>query len=126
MEHIHPDDAFEQLKNIYNSLIVGGHYICITPNRVSGPHDISKYFDIVATGFHLKEYSVSELVKLFEKVGFSRCNSYVGTKGHYVKVPMALQRSLEAFISILPNCIRVLITRTPLRGLLGIRLVGRK
>lgn len=126
IEHLHPDDAFEQLQNIYNSLIAGGYYLCITPNRLSGPHDISKYFDIVATGFHLKEYSVSELVKLFKKIGFSSCDSYVGAKGYYIKVPITLQRLLEALMGMLPNRIRFLIARTPLRGLLGIRLVGKK
>jgi len=41
MEHLHPDDAREQLGNIYRALKPGGVYICITPNRISGPHDIS-------------------------------------------------------------------------------------
>jgi SAM-dependent methyltransferase len=70
MEHLHPDDAMAQLKNIYRALKPGGHYICITPHRLSGPHDISKYFDEVATGFHLKEYMVSELTDLFHEAGF--------------------------------------------------------
>jgi SAM-dependent methyltransferase len=34
MEHLHPDDALEQLRNIYCSLMPGGRYICITPNRL--------------------------------------------------------------------------------------------
>jgi SAM-dependent methyltransferase len=55
MEHLHPDDALDQLKNVYNVLVLGGVYICITPNRLNGPHDISRYFDTVAQGFHLKE-----------------------------------------------------------------------
>ena len=74
MEHLHPDDAVDQLKNIYNALVNGGKYICITPNRLTGPHDISKYFDNVATGFHLKEYTVTELSGLFREVGFSDCS----------------------------------------------------
>jgi SAM-dependent methyltransferase len=41
MEHIHPDDAREQLANIQHALASGGSYICITPNRLNGPHDIS-------------------------------------------------------------------------------------
>ena len=41
MEHLHPDDAVEQLANVYDALKPGGVYLCITPNRVSGPHDIS-------------------------------------------------------------------------------------
>src|SRR6185503_12322595 len=56
MEHLHPDDAMDQLRNVYESLAPGGLYICITPNRLSGPHDVSQYFEDVATGFHLKEY----------------------------------------------------------------------
>ena len=57
MEHLHPDDALEQLQGIWRALRPGGVYICLTPNRVNGPHDISQYFDSVATGFHLKEYT---------------------------------------------------------------------
>jgi hypothetical protein len=33
-------------------------YCCVTPNRISGPHDISVYFDSAARGLHLKEYSI--------------------------------------------------------------------
>lgn len=61
MEHLHPDDAYEQLQEIYNALIPGGIYICITPNRLSGPHDVSQYFDSIATGFHPKEYTTVEM-----------------------------------------------------------------
>lgn len=72
MEHLHPDDAFEQLQNLYRALKPGGIYICVTPNRLSGPHDTSQFFDDIATGWHLKEYTVSELYKLFRQVGFSK------------------------------------------------------
>ena len=57
MEHLHPDDALEQLGEIYRALGPGGVYVCITPHRFSGPHDISRFFDAEARGFHLKEYS---------------------------------------------------------------------
>ena len=57
MEHLHPDDALEQLRSIYQVLAPGGVYVCITPNRLNGPHDISGYFADVATGLHLKEYT---------------------------------------------------------------------
>ena len=72
MEHIHPDDALAQLQNIQRILIQGGKYICITPNKINGPWDISTYFDESATGLHLKEYSVKELDKIFKKTGFSK------------------------------------------------------
>lgn len=50
MEHLHPDDAADQLRNLSRALKKGGRYVCITPHRFSGPHDVSKHFDEVATG----------------------------------------------------------------------------
>jgi predicted methyltransferase len=48
MEHLHPDDASEQLANVYRALKPGGVYCCVRPNRISGLHDISVYFETVA------------------------------------------------------------------------------
>jgi hypothetical protein len=126
MEHLHQDDAFEQLKNIYKSLIPRGIYICITPNRLGGPHDISQYFDKVATGFHLKEYTTSELVKLFQTVGFASCDSYIEVKGVYTKIPKVMICLFETLLNVLPYSLMNRIARGPLRVLLGIILVGRK
>ena len=61
MEHLHPDDAVEQLRNIHRALKPGGVYVCVTPNRLYGPSDISAFFDDEARGFHLKEYSLDEI-----------------------------------------------------------------
>ena len=127
MEHLHPDDAFEQLQNIYNALVPGGNYICITPNRLSGPHDISVFFDKVATGFHLKEYTTRELSGLFRKVGFSRIRIYVGFRGIHFIFPAPLLFLCEALLYKLPTALRESIARSrPFRVLLGIRLVGTK
>ena len=127
MEHIHPDDAFEQLRNIYSSLAPGGVYICITPNRLSGPHDISRFFDSVASGFHLKEYTVSELRDLFIRVGFSKTMVNVGMMGKYINLPVSLSVLSEKFLMILPRKTRKFIaSNLPLRKLIGIRLVGIK
>jgi SAM-dependent methyltransferase len=49
MEHLHPDDAVAQLENVARAIRPGGVYVCITPNRLSGPHDVSRGFDEVAT-----------------------------------------------------------------------------
>lgn len=106
MEHVHPDDAREQLLNIYNALRPGGVYICVTPNRAAGPHDISQYFDPVATGFHLKEYTWSELSRLFRAVGFSKVEGYAGVKKKYFKVPLRLLCLLESVLFLLPDAIR--------------------
>jgi len=88
IEHLHPDDVMEHLENIIKILIRGGKYICVTPNRLFGPHDISMYFDEVASGFHLKEYTYTELFRLFKKAGFQRVGTYIGVNRNYYKVPV--------------------------------------
>ncbi len=42
MEHLHPDDAAEQLREIFKALAPGGTYLCFTPNSMTGPHDVSR------------------------------------------------------------------------------------
>lgn len=127
MEHLHPDDAFEQLENIYNALIPGGVYICTIPNRLNGPHDVSRYFDEVATGFHLKEYTTFELSSLFRQVGFSRVKVYIGAKGKYLSLPAFLIAFFEQSLLKLPCSYRRAVVKTlPFRILLGTRFVGIK
>lgn len=127
MEHLHPSDAFDQLQNIYKVLTAGGIYICLTPNRLTGPNDISKYFDKVSTGFHLKEYMLTELCALFRRVGFSRIRSYVGAKGIYIKFPLSLVKLCEKLLIVLPFSLRRRIVNTlPFRILLRISIVGKK
>lgn len=82
MEHLHPEDALAQLANLYRVLRPGGHYLCITPNRLSGPHDISAHFDNVATGFHLKEYTIGELASLLRKACFRRVRVFLSFHGY--------------------------------------------
>ncbi len=127
MEHLHPDDALEQLQNIYKSLAPGGIYICITPNRLSGPHDISKYFDRIATGFHLKEYTIAELKKKFRKTGFSKIGTYIGGRGFYIKFPLFLTILCERILSLLPFSLRRKVANIILfKAILGIIIIGEK
>ncbi len=130
MEHLHPDDANDQLKNIYKALIPGGNYICITPNRLSGPHDVSKYFDEVATGFHLKEYTVSELYELFRTAGFSKISLYKSYKQNHLKFPLFPMtvntiKVCEEFLSRLPFSLRRKIASTPML-FRGMTIIGTK
>ena len=127
MEHLHPDDAHDQLKNIYTVLKPGGSYVCITPNRLNGPHDVSKDFDDVATGFHLKEYSNKELASLFREVGFAKVRRLLWLKGAVLSLPVALFAALEDVLLVLPARIRSRIARWAFFDLLlGIKLVGTK
>ena len=127
MEHLHPDDALKQLRNIYQSIAPGGVYICITPNRLCGPHDVSKYFDEEATGFHLKEYTQTELSQLFYQVGFSKLKAYIGGKGIYLRFPLFLIKIVENILEQLPFKLRKKLGNfLPIRALLGVILVGQK
>jgi SAM-dependent methyltransferase len=127
MEHIHPDDAREQLANIYGVLRPGGAYLCVTPNRLNGPHDISKYFDSVATGFHLKEYTVRELAELFRIAGFRVVTPYVGLRHRYVPLPLGALGALEALLEALPQgARRRMASSLILRNLLFISIYAVK
>jgi SAM-dependent methyltransferase len=127
MEHLHPDDALKQLHNIYNALSPGGIYICVTLNRLNGPHDVSKYFDRVATGFHLKEYTVAELYHLFRTSGFSKVRIFVLIRNIRVFLPVFPVRFCENILSALPYSFRKsLASIWPVAKLLGINLVGTK
>jgi SAM-dependent methyltransferase len=103
MEHLHPEDAEEQLRNIHRVLRKGGAYICITPNRISGPHDISRFFTDKPVGFHLREYSATELRALFLSVGFSKVTAYTIIKGRKVELPFATVSALEKIADSLPQ-----------------------
>jgi len=127
MEHLHPDDAYDQLQNIYKTIVPGGVYICITPNRLNGPHDISKYFDNVATGFHLKEYTFTELYGLLREVGFSSIKFYSGGRGIYMKIPLTLIRLCERVLTKVPFPLRRTIANIGiLRKLLNGIVVAKK
>jgi ubiquinone/menaquinone biosynthesis C-methylase UbiE len=126
MEHLHPDDAMDQLQNIYKALAPGGVYICITPNRLSGPHDVSQYFDQVATGFHLKEYTFAELAGIFRVVGFRKFQALSGARGLYLRVPTILPQALELLLQTSGRFGRKLARRLPLRLILGVKLIAWK
>lgn len=125
MEHLHPDDAKEQLQSIYKVLICGGKYICHTPNGLNGPHDVSKYFDDVATGFHLKEYTNQELSRLFKAVGFNNISTYVGIKGFNFRFPLIFVILFEKVLTLFSCRLRKKISPL-LRPVLGIKMVGVK
>lgn len=127
MEHLHPDDALDQLRGLCAALAPGGVYICLTPNRLNGPHDISRDFDDEATGFHLKEYTIGELSRCFREVGFRQVRVYAGAKGRYIRLPTFPVTCAEKFLDLLPTRLGKWLARTVVaRLVLGIRLVGVK
>lgn len=127
MEHLHPDDALKQLHNIHNALAPKGIYMCLTPNRLNGPHDISSDFDTVATGFHLKEYTVTELYHLFQTAGFSKMRIFVPLKNIRIFLPVFPARLCEKMLNVLPYPLRKSLASVwPVAKLLGISMVGTK
>ena len=103
MEHLHPDDALDQLRNLVRALRPGGRYICLTPSGISGPHDISMYFSEEPTGFHLKEYTTTELERMLRSAGFTRVAVLVPVGERFVVVPVRMSTILEALMRRLPR-----------------------
>ncbi len=126
MEHLHPEDAMDQLADIYRSLAVGGTYLCVTPNRLTGPHDISRYFDETATGFHLKEYTSRELIAIFERVGFRTAHQCVITNRGPVSLPNRLWGACERTFESIPRRLRARVSRGAIAKLFELRIVAVK
>lgn len=127
MEHLHPDDALDQLRGLHAALKPGGVYICITPSRLTGPHDISCVFDREATGFHLKEYTVGDLAALFRQVGFTKIRIIFGGRGKFMLLPTWTATIFENLLDLLPHGLRKAIAlKPPFRWLFGVRLAGFK
>ncbi len=126
IEHLHPDDAKEHIINVYNILKPNGIYLCITPNRLSGPHDISRNFDIIATGFHLKEYTVYELSNLFYNAGYSKVYIMLNLRIKIILLKIFPIVLIERILEILPPSLMRKITFSPIKYLLGVCLIGIK
>jgi len=106
VEHIHPDDVVRQLAEVYRILKPGGIYYCVTPNRLLGPHDISRYFDTVATGLHLKEYTIGELANLYRNAGFDHVWVERSARSRRFRVPVPVMRAVEAMVGFVPWAMR--------------------
>ena len=74
IEHIAPSDTLHFLKNIYHLLKPQGLMIVMTPSKLTGPHDSSRFFESPGAqpvGFHLREFLLSELNDVLLNAGFA-------------------------------------------------------
>lgn len=76
IEHLAPLDLMDHLRSVYDSLLPGGKFILVMPNRLFGPMDVTRILDnsssgkIEAKGGHLNESTYHEMVEALSKVGF--------------------------------------------------------
>jgi SAM-dependent methyltransferase len=106
LEHLHPEDTEHHLRLVHRLLRPGGSYAFRTPNRHSGPHDVSRYFCDEPEGFHLKEWTTRELAALLRRVGYRRVRSFWLFKRRYFEIPPGALGLLEGFVGALPHALR--------------------
>jgi SAM-dependent methyltransferase len=123
VEHLHPDDLDDHLRGVLRVLRAGGRYLCVTPNRLSGPHDVSRHFAETPQGFHLREYTLGELADRFTAAGFREAATLTSVAGYAVdRVPgLHVARAAEAVLERLPHRAR----RRAARPLAAVKLVAR-
>jgi SAM-dependent methyltransferase len=127
IEHLHPDDARAHVQAVHEALVPGGVFVCITPNRLTGPHDVSEGFDPVATGFHLREYSTADLAGLLREAGFRHLRVLVGSAASHGAMPAGIAIAIEKVFRILPHRWRRRLGRAgAVRTWLGVRMVACK
>lgn len=72
VEHLHPGDIERHFRGCRAVLRPGGRLLFRTPHAFTGPHDISRVFELDApVGMHLREYTNSELVGHLRAAGFT-------------------------------------------------------
>jgi len=107
IEHLHPKDVEYHFQLVKRILRENGLYVFRTPHAFFGPHDISKYFSNVPEGFHLKEWTHSEIEEILKKLnytswcGFWRINKELNK--NYVKIPFFYFKVAEAMLKRHPK-----------------------
>lgn len=99
VEHLHPDDAALHFETVHRILRPGGRYILTTPERWTGPHDVSRWFSDTPQGFHLREWSYRDLVDATSAIGFEADATWWTARGRWVRLPVAMTLAIEAVVA---------------------------
>ena len=102
VEHLHPDDAREHFALVQRMLRPGGRYVLRTPERWTGPHDVSRWFSTTPQGFHLREWSYADLVHMGGQCGYRRCEATWNARGICVRWPLGLALVVESAVARMP------------------------
>lgn len=111
IEHLHPEDTEFHFRLVRKILRPQGVYVFRTPHRFSGPHDVSRYFSNEAEGFHLKEWTYSEIAKILKRLEYSSWSGYKYTKRNLTRKPFAYFIIIEYILNMLPKRLRKITSR---------------
>jgi SAM-dependent methyltransferase len=131
VEHLHPDDLTDHLRQVVDLLVDGGCYIVVTPNRIYGPHDISRGFSDRAVGLHLREYTHGDLARELGRAGFAEIG-VIGAPGSAPRFGrLGMIATVETVVDRLPGPLRRLAAsmaprRAPFRPLEQVKLVAHR
>jgi len=134
VEHLHPEDLATHLAEVARLLAPRGAYVCVTPNRVYGPHDISRYFDDEATGLHLSELTHRELARAMRAAGLGHVRGLRGVGVAPREVGLGPTSWLERLLTSCPAPLRRRLTslperfgsHAPFRPLEQVAVIGRR
>lgn len=77
-EHFHPQDIKTHFQAARRLLRPGGAYIMRTPHRSSGPHDLSRVFELPDSIFmHLHEFTFQEVELIANECGYTDISAVV-------------------------------------------------
>ncbi len=109
VEHFHPEDTPLHFQTANRILKKGGKYIFRTPHVLAGPHDISKYFSDTPQGFHLKEWTYTEIRPALLKAGFTKVSARMMLKRQVFFLPFLYFTILEKILNLAGTLIREII-----------------
>jgi hypothetical protein len=127
-EHLHVDDVPPLLSAYHSFLREKGKLVVITPHRLTGPHDISRFFTDDAQGFHMKEYTYKEMKNVLKTGGFKKIKGYVGySKWGYIGVNVNLLILAEKLYGVFPKSFRKKIRGNSLIfNFFGLKVIATK